>query len=141
MSYINAFVKCMFGRTVGPDQAARSMSGSNAQTVGENITATTSRVTKGPQRNGNFSYHAIVGAGTLPVGTLTVWYSNLPAPDPDDDDHWVQDTSISALDLSMAGGTFVNVSVVNAEHVRFKVTVTSGTINLVLWSRTEGVEV
>ena len=140
MSYINSYVKCLFGRTVSPDQAARALAGSAAQTLGENITATTSRKTKGPQLNGHYSYHAIVGAGSSPVGTLTIWYSNLVDPDETNDAHWVQDAAIASLDLSVVANTFVNVGNVNAEHVRFKVTRTSGTINLVLWVRSEGVE-
>lgn len=141
MSYINSYVKCLFGRTVGADQAARAMSGSNAQTVGENVTSTTSRSTKGPQGGDHFSYHLKVGAGSSPVGTLTVWYSNLPEPDPAVDAHWVQDTDIGSVDLSVVANTFVNVGNVYAEHVRFKVTRSSGTLNVLLWVRAEGVEV
>ena len=141
MSYINAFVRCIFGRTVGPDQAARAMAGSNAQTVQEQSAVAVSRVMKGPQRNGHFSFHVSVGAGSGPTGTLTVWYSNLPNPDPDTDAHWVQDTSIVAIDLAVVANTFVNVGNVNAEHIRFKANRTAGTIALWLWARVEGVEV
>lgn len=141
MSYINAYVKCIFGRDLAGDQAARAMSGKTAQTQVENVAATTSRKMKGPQRNGHFSYHLSVAAGSSPVGTLTVWYSNLPDPDETNDAHWVQDTSIASVDLSVVANTFVNVGNVNAEHVRFKVTRSSGTIALYLWARVEGVEV
>lgn len=141
MSYINSFVRCLFGRTVGADQAARANSGSNGQRVKEQVAVTTSRAMKGPQRNGHFSYHLQVGTGSSPVGTLTVWYSNLPEPDPTSDADWVQDTGIASVDLSVAANTFVNVGNVNAEHVRFKVTRTSGTLELSLWARVEGVEV
>ena len=141
MSYINSYVKCLFGRTIAADQAARALAGSAAQTLGENVAVTTSRKTKGSQRNGHYSYRAIVGAGSSPVGTLTIWYSNLVDPDVTNDAHWVQDAAIASLDLSVVANTFVNIGNVNAEHVRFKVTRSSGTINLVLWVRSEGVEV
>ena len=141
MSYINSFVKRLFGGTVGADQAARAQTGTSSQLIGENITATTSRKTKGPQRNAHLSYHGVIGAGSAPSATLTVWYSNLPDPDETNDAHWVQDTTIAAQSLNAAGSFFGNLGNVNAEHVRFKVTYTSGTINLVLWVRSEGVEV
>ena len=138
MSYINSYVKCLFGRTVGGDQAGRAMAGSAAQTLAESITATTSRVCAGSQKTGHFSYHLLVSAGAAPVGTLTVWYSNLPDPDPTVDGHWVQDASIAAVDLSIVANTFGNVGNVSAQHVRFKVTRTSGTLAVVLWVRAEG---
>lgn len=141
MSYINSFVRCIFGRALAADQAARAMAGSNGQRLQELVVATTSRVMKGPQRNGHFSYHLVNGAGTAPVGTLTIWYSNLPSPDETSDADWVQDTSIASVDLSVVANTFVNVGNVNAEHIRFKVTRTSGTISLFLWARSEGVDV
>jgi hypothetical protein len=141
MSYINSYVKCLFGRTLVAEQAARAMSGSNAQTQGENITATVARETKGPQRGAHMSYHGIIGAGSAPSASLSVWYSNLPDPDVTNDNHWVLDASIAAQSLNAAGSFFGNLGNVNAEHVRFKVTYTSGTANLVLWVRAEGVEV
>lgn len=141
MSYINSFVKCVFGRTVGPDQAARAMSGSNGQTMKEQSAVAVSRAIKGPQRNGHFSFHYSIGAGSGPTGTLTVWYSNLPDPDPSVDAHWVQDTSIAAIDLAVVANGFVNVGNVNAEHIRFKANRTAGTVELFLWARVEGVEV
>ncbi len=139
MSYINAYVKKLFGG-VNTDQAARVMSGKNAQAQTENIATTTSRVMKGPQKNGHFSLHVQVAAGSAPVGTLTVWYSNLPEPDPDNDAHWVVDTTVTSIDLSVVANTFYNVGNVNAEHVRVKVTRSSGTIALWVWARVEGVD-
>lgn len=141
MSVFNSFVKCIFGRSVTDDVRARSQGGSNAQTIKEQVTADTSRVIKGPQRGGHFSYHLSVGAGSAPVGTLTVWYSNLPNPDPTSDADWVQDTTIGSVDLSVVANTFQNAGNVSAEHIRFKVTRTSGTLELFLWARVEGVDV
>jgi len=111
------------------------------QRVPELLTATTSRKIKGPQRVGHFCYHAQVAAGTTPVGTLTVWYSNLPNPDETSDADWVQDASIASLDLSVVANTFINVGNVFAEYIRFKVTRTSGTISLILHAKVEGVSV
>jgi hypothetical protein len=69
-----------------------------------------------------------------------VWYSNLPNPDPTVDAHWVQDTGITSIDLSVVANTFLNIGNVNAEWVRFKVTRSSGTIALYLWARVEGAD-
>lgn len=132
MSYIGSQVKMLFG--AGGDQLARSSAGANHQTIPELLTATTSRVTTGPQGTSAnaYSFHAIVAAGTAPVGTLTVWYSNLPNPDPTNDAHWVQDTGVTAIDLAVVANTLKTVNA-SAMHIRFKVLVTSGTISLILW--------
>lgn len=139
MSYIGAFSKMLFG--ADGTQNARASGGSNHQLIPESIVTTTSRITKGPQRFGQWSAQLIVGAGTVPVGNLTVWYSNLPAPDPDVDGHWSQILTIAAVDLSVPGTPFLDISNTFPEWIRFKVTRTSGTINLVLWARANGVEV
>ena len=141
MSFINAFTKCIFGRTINNDPPARSMSGANAQRVRELVAGTESRVTKGPQLNGHFSFHVSIAAGVAPAGTLTVWYSNLPNPDPTLDGDWVLDPAIPAINLAVVANTFVNVGNVNSEHIRFKITQQAGAIaELYLWARTEGVE-
>ncbi len=110
------------------------------QLQAESITATTGRMIKGPRANGHYSAHVIVGTGTSPVGTLDVWYSNLPDPDPTNDAHWVKDSSVTDIDLSAAATKMINVGNVNCEWVRFKVTRTSGTLSLILFARAEGVE-
>ena len=133
-----ASVVCVFGRHTSDDPLARASSGPNAQTIKELVAATTGRRVRGPSQNGHFSYHLMVAAGTAPVGTLTIWYSNLPDPDPTNDAHWVQDTSIASVDLSVVANTFINVGNVNAEFVRFKVTRSGGTIELGLYARVEG---
>lgn len=140
MSRVGSYVRMLFGGAVGDDPIARASVGPNHQNIFENITTTTSRVTAGPQRNGHMSFHIRVNTGSSPVGTLTVWYSNLVDPDPATDGHWVQDTAIAAIDLSVVANTFLNVGNVNAQHVRLKATRTSGTIALNVFSRVEGVD-
>lgn len=134
MSFIGSQVKMLFG--AGGDAPARASAGSNHQVIPELLTVTTGRVMTGAQGTSvnAFSFHAIVAAGTAPVGTLTVWYSNLPNPDPNNDAHWVQDASVTAIDLSIVANTFKTVTT-SANSVRFKVTVTSGTISLILWAK------
>jgi hypothetical protein len=124
----------------GPgDNFGRASGGSNHQLIPELITATTGRSFIGSQGSSNgYSVHAIVGTGTAPVGTLSLWYSNLPNPDPNNDAHWVQDpngfgNAAPTLDLSVVANTFkTNVNII-ANAIRAKVTRTSGTISLILW--------
>jgi hypothetical protein len=140
MSYIGTFAKCLFGRNPGDDQSARSQGGANGQRLQEQITATTSRVIAGPRNSpSNMSFHIQVGAGAAPVGTLTIWYSNLPNPDPASDADWV-DSGIASLDLSAVANTFRLIVDAYPAHVRLKVTRTSGTISLNVWARVAGVE-
>lgn len=140
MSFVGTYAKCLFGRNTGDDQVARSQGGANAQTIKENITATTSRVIAGPRNApSNMSFHIQVGAGAAPVGTLTIWYSNLPNPDPAVDADWV-DSGIASLDMAVVANTFRVITDVYAAHVRLKVTRTSGTIALNVWARIAGVE-
>lgn len=134
MSYIGSQTKMLFG---GPgDDLGRASAGANHQLIPELLAAgaTIARVVVGPQgtASNSYSFHAIVAAGTAPVGTLTVWYSNLPNPDPLVDAHWVQDASVVAIDLAVVANTF-KVVVATADHIRFKVARTSGTISLILW--------
>jgi hypothetical protein len=106
----------------------------------ESITANCSRMVRGPRANGHYSAQVIVGAGSAPVATLTVWYSNLPDPDPTNDAHWVQDANITGINLATVVNTMINVGNVNSEWVRFKVAYTSGTVSLILYSRSEGAD-
>lgn len=137
MSYIGSQVKMLFG---GPgDDLGRASAGSNHQLIPENIVATVGRAIVGPQDgNGLYSYHAIVGAGSAPVGTLTGWNSNLPNPDPNNDAHWVLDPAFVSIDLAVVANTFKTLPTTLADHIRFKVTRTSGTISLILWVKVNG---
>lgn len=138
MSFIGSYVKMLFGGSVSDDPNARASGGKNHQNIAESVVATTSRVIAGPFTGGHFSLHIKNGAGAAPVGTLTVWYSNLPFPDPTADADWVLDASVTSVDLSVATNTFFNVGNVNAQHIRVKVTRASGTISLIVWARAEG---
>jgi hypothetical protein len=137
MSYIGSQVKMLYG--AGGDALALASAGSNHQNTPELITANQFRVAVGPQDGqGFYSFHAKVAAGAAPVGSLTVWYSNLPNPNPALDSDWVQDAGVTAIDLSVVANTFKTVPSVIADHIRFKVAFTSGTISLILWYKANG---
>lgn len=140
MSYIGSYARMLYGGSATADANARASGGAQHQNILESVILTQRRTMKGPTRNGHFSLHVKNGAGSSPVGNLTVWYSNLPNPDASADTDWVQDTTITTVDLSIVANTFINVGNVNAEHVMVKVTRTSGTIALVVWARSEGVD-
>ncbi len=136
MSYIGAYTQMLFGSD--GTLAARASGGANHQNVPESVVLTTSRTFKGAQAGGRYSLHVKNFAGAAPVGTLTVWYSNLPNPDPDVDADWVQIAIAGTpLDLSVVANTWFSVADVVPEHIRLKVTRTSGTISLVVWVRSE----
>ena len=139
MSYVGAYSRMIFG--AGSDDFARASAGKNHQNIPEILAALTSRSMKGPQRNGHFSFHYKVGAGSGgPAGDLTVWYSNLPSPDVTADSDWVQDATIAAVNLGVAANGLVNVGNVNVEHIRFKANRTAGNVSLIIWARVEGVD-
>lgn len=123
------------------DQATRASGNTSDQAVGEVLAvATTSRKVKGPRRNGHFSYHLSVTEASGGASALTVWYSNLPDPDPDVDAHWVQDTTIGSIALTATATFFGNVGNVNAEWVRYKAVVAGDTASAFLYHRSEGSE-
>jgi hypothetical protein len=123
------------------DSSARSSTNPSDQGVGELLSVgTTARRVKGPKKNGHFGYHARVTSAAGAASAMTVWYSNLPSPDPTADADWVQDTTITSLDMTATGGTFVNVGNVNAEWIRFKAVVAVSTGNFYLYYRAEGSE-
>lgn len=144
MSYINAYTKRLYGTTVG-DQAARAQLGTSNQSELETLTVSATanaRSFKGPQRNGHFSMHIRNGTASGATSNLTLWYSNLPNPDPAVDTDWVQDTTFTTIDLTVANTSyFINVGNVNAEHVRLKPNVATSAGSMYAWVRVEGVEV
>jgi len=138
VSYIGSQVKMLFG--AGSDATARASAGSNHQLIPELVAVTTGRASVGPQDGqGHWSFHVIVGAGTAPVGTLTVWYSNLPNPDPQIDAHWVLSGAETgtAIDLAVVANTFRFVDS-TPNQVRFKANIVSGTASIILWYKANG---
>ena len=144
MSFTGSQTRMLFG---GPgDDLGRASAGANHQLIPELIAAGSiiGRAIVGPQDSSSvYSVHAIVGAGTAPVGTLSIWYSNLPNPDPNIDAHWVQDANAfgaatPTIDLAVVANTFRANSPIVADHIRFKVARTSGTISLILWVKVLG---
>lgn len=142
--------KMMFGGAAGGDQSARGNASKNNQTVGETVTVTTGRRMKGPKNHtGLASFHLINGAGSSPVGTLTMSLSNLPDPDPAVEAHWHDgalfytsaDTAtagIDEVDLSTPVNNMYFLIGCTAEWVRFQVTMASGSASVVLWARADG---
>lgn len=115
----------IFGRFAG---AADPTTASQGESL---AVGTYSRKVKGNPRSGRYSFTAIP-AGTF-TGSLTVWYSSLPNPDPAVAAHWWQDTDLGTLTLT--SGTTLGKAVGNAAvtHIRFSVTVATGTAQLSLW--------
>lgn len=75
-----------------------------------------------------------IASGTF-TATMTIWYSNLPSPDPDVIGDWWQDTSVgSSGTITLTAGTS-GLAVGNAHvpWVLIRVTVTSGTLVLSQW--------
>lgn len=146
MSYIQTQSKRIYGGKVSQgDASALAQFNATNQLDGEPLQVSTTannRRLKGPKRTGHFSYFVRNGAASGAGSTFTVWYSNLPDPDPTNDTHWVQDASIASIDLTVANTSyFVNVGNVFAEWIRFKPSVLVSAGDLVVWSRVEGVEV
>lgn len=140
MSLNQTFAVRVFGGAT-TDQAARAAGNPSDQAVGEVLAVTTtSRRVKGPRKNGHFSYHLSVTEASGGASALTIWYSNLPNPDPDNDAHWVQDTTIGSIALTATATFFGNVGNVNAEWVRYKAVVAGDTASAFLWHRAEGSE-
>jgi hypothetical protein len=137
VSFIGSQVKMLFG---GPgDALGRASAGANHQLIPELRTATDGRAFVGPQDGtaNAVSIHVIVGAGTAPVGSLTLWESNLPNPDPTIDAHWVLNTGFASIDMAVAASTFRTVAT-SANAIRLKNTVTSGTHSLIVWVKGPG---
>lgn len=115
----------LYGRFAGTTNIA-------SQALGESLAVgTDKRKLKGPFRTGRWGFTAIP-SGTF-TGSLTVWYSTLPNPDPTVDTHWFQDTDIGTVTLT--SGTTVGKLVGNAmaPWIRFSVTTATGTMVLSLW--------
>ena len=140
---LSPIVKRLYGG--GSDQAARTTQPSEANSrVGEALVVSTTanaRMFKGPQQNAHFSIHVRNLTASGAASTITWWYSNLPNPDPAVDSDWVQDTSITAIDLTVANATYmVNVGNVNAEWIRVKPSVAVSAGTLYAYTRVEGVD-
>jgi hypothetical protein len=139
MSYIGSDAIRIYGCA---DQQTRSHSDPNSQTVPETLTVSATanaRKFKGPKRNGHLSIQWTNVTASGATSAATVWYSNLPEPDPTVDAHWWQDTGITSIDLTTtATVTFVNLGNVFAEWVRIKPNVVTSAGTAYCWVRVEG---
>ena len=137
MANSGATVQKVFG---GPsDQGARDQISSTTQLLPEAlVVGSTSRKIRGPKANGHFSIHVRNLTASGATSTMTFWYSNLPDPSETDDTHWIQETLITAIDLTVIGNTFYNVGNVNAEWIRIKTVAVTTAGTLYAYSRVEG---
>jgi hypothetical protein len=80
-----------------------------------------------------FSLHCI-WTGT-PTGTLTLWQSNLPDPDPDSVTDWIQNTDVTFTDpAGSASSTFVNAGNAAAKFYMVRYVNSSGSGVLSCWA-------
>lgn len=78
----------------------------------------------GPRADG-FGYH-FEWTGT-PTGTLTMWRSNKPTPDPSTDNDWVQISTFTATNPAGSAGKFGDeINFTNYKQYRFKYVNASG---------------
>jgi hypothetical protein len=140
MPAYGSLVYRLFGGAADTDgrQEATSQTQRNAELLTVSATAN-ARMVKGPKTNGHFSYHLRNVTASGATSAFTVWYSNLPDPDPTLDADWVQDTTITSVDLTVVANTFINVGNVNAEWVRFKPVVVTSAGTITLFVRVEGI--
>ncbi len=93
------------------DDARRQATNPSVQAIGEvlpvHATANARRF-RGPGANGMWSAHVVVTAVAGATSALTVWYSNLPDPDPTVDAQWSEVTAITDVDLTALGGTMLS---------------------------------
>lgn len=78
-----------------------------------------------------FSLHIINGGVT---GTLTLWESNLPNPDPSDDTDWVQNTDVTFTALAGASKEMINAGNAACRYYRVKYVHSSGSADLDIWA-------
>lgn len=80
-----------------------------------------------------FSLH-FEWAGTAPSGTLTLWQSNKPDPDPDSVTDWVQNSDVTFTSPAGSDSSFfLNVGNAAAEHYMVRYVNASGTGDLQCW--------
>lgn len=141
MALTNSTVKRIYGGAA--DQGGRNTADNTTQRVPELLVVSATanaRMIKGPKNNGHFSFFLRNVAASGATSAFTVWYSNLPDPDPTSDADWVQDTSITSIDLTLVANNFVNVGNVNAEWIRFKPVVVTSAGTMFMFTRVEGVD-
>lgn len=140
MSSPTSHVRRTYGVSSNADDRARATNESQ-QLLGETLTVSATanaRRFKGPKRGGHFSLFTRNLGASGATSLLTLWYSNLPDPDPAVDSHWVQDAAFTAIDLTVADTSyFHNVGNVYAEWIRVKPVVASSAGALVQWMKTE----
>lgn len=122
------------------DQAGRSGINSSAQLLGEALAVGTyGRRARGPRGHlAQFTAHYAMSSAAGAGSAMTVWYSNLPNPDPDTDGHWVQDTVIGSLALTATTPALIVGTNKMYDWVRYKVVIGTSQGSLWLYHRAEG---
>lgn len=140
MSVNTAVSLLVFGGAAAGDQAARASTNPSTQLVGETLSvATHGRRVRGPRSNGLFSYHAAMTAVGGAGSAFTVWYSNLPDPDPAVDGHWV-DSGIAPVALTALTPFLGAVTDKLVEWVRYKAVIGTTPGSFWLYHLAEGRE-
>lgn len=131
----------MHGTTAQLFGAFRGNNDSKSQAAarqGESLAVGTyARAAQGPKDGGRYGYTA-AASGTF-TGTMTIWYSHLPNPDPSNLADWWQDTSVgSSGTITLSAGTIGQSSGnLLAPWVLFRVVVATGTLLYSLWYAAE----
>lgn len=139
MSNLNSNVIRIYGGMPSGDVQVQQGAGPSNAGVSETVAVGTSRrAFMGPKIGGHYSIHLFVDSAGGATSNQTVWYSNHPNPSTASDNDWVQDVTITALDLTVTGGKFTNAGNVNAEWIMLKTVIVTSTANLRCFVRVEG---
>ena len=84
------------------------------------------------KRGSMFSLH-FVYAGSTPTGTLTLWQSNKPDPDPDSVTDWIENTDVTFTAITADGSQFINAGNAAARFYMIRYVNASGTGNIDCW--------
>ena len=114
-------------------QALKSAKVLDAVTIDSSGNATVRSQALSLVNSDNFSIH-LEWTGT-PTSTVTIWASNKPDPDEgDNDDDWVQDTSVSITGPAGAAGKFlVEAGNAGSRWYRIKIETSGGTGTFSAW--------
>ena len=85
------------------------------------------------KRGSLFSLH-LSYAGSTPTGTITLWQSNKPDPDPDSVTDWVQNTDVTFTAVAGDGSQFINAGNAAARYYMVRYVNASGTGVLECWT-------
>ena len=140
MSILSTIAIPVYGKA-----ATQPYSGDTMQAISETFQVSgtaNNRMVRGPKKGGRISIHFFNETASGASSTITVQYSNLPNPDPTNDNHWSGNDATfgSVVMTSTATATYFTIDKVFAEWVRFKPNVQTSAGKGWLWYRAEGDE-